>query len=48
MAGTNVISNLRDLSIDRIIFKCVMVLGINLSELGYVSWPVQSNSLLHI
>jgi hypothetical protein len=35
VAGTNGIGNLRGLSVDSsIIFKCVMVLGINLSELG--------------
>jgi hypothetical protein len=35
VAGTNGIGNLRGLSVDSsIIFKCVMVLGMNVSELG--------------
>jgi len=47
VAGRDGIDNLRGLIVDSsIIFKCVMVLDINLSELGYVSWPVLSNSVL--
>jgi len=39
VAGTNGMGKLRGLRVgSSIMFKCLMVLGMNLSELGYISW----------